>query len=65
MRDEKVIYVKRYKEEVKCPLCLWHTYTLYSFTENIDEEGLCAYCFLDLLLEVLEKEEGYKIIKLE
>jgi len=47
---------KWYPEEKKCPECNWETETLYSFSVNdIDEEGLCANCFMEMVVQ--EKTE--------
>ncbi len=44
---------KDFPNWVKCPGCNWSTAVLYSFPGNpIDEEGLCAYCFMDLIVDM-------------
>jgi hypothetical protein len=51
------IISKSLDKERKCPCCNWECSTVYSFTcNNIDEEGLCAHCFMDMLVE-----EGFGI----
>ena len=62
------IYRKQYPEWVKCPGCNWEVSTLYSFREdNIDEEGLCAHCFIDMLVDedfrILTNEELESLLK--
>lgn len=43
---------KFYRDWKKCPSCNWPVSVLYSFTTNdIDEEGLCGDCFMDMLVE--------------
>jgi len=50
---------KQYSDEKKCPGCNWEIGTLYSFPQNdIDEEGLCAQCFMDMIVE-----KGMKILR--
>lgn len=44
---------KQYTKEKKCPGCNWETLTMYSLPQkDIDEEGLCAQCFMDMLVEL-------------
>jgi len=48
-----------FHEWKKCPRCNWEVETLYSFPEkDIDVEGLCANCFVEMILET-----GMKILK--
>jgi len=55
----KEVVSKWLPEGKKCPECNWETETLYSFAENdTDEEGLCATCFIEMILET-----GMKILK--
>ena len=43
---------KLLSEERKCPGCNWVCETVYSFpTNDIDKEGLCAHCFMDMLVD--------------
>jgi len=43
---------KFYPSETKCLGCNWETDTLYSFPEDdIDEEGLCAQCFMEMIVQ--------------
>jgi len=43
---------KDYPNEKKCPGCNWETSTLYSLPQNdIDEEGLCVQCFMEMIVE--------------
>jgi len=48
----------RKEKEGKCPCCNWECSMVYSFTcNNIDEEGLCASCFMDMLVD-----EGFGVV---
>ena len=52
------IISKFYSDGVKCS-CGWNVKRLYAFEgSSIDEEGLCAECFMEMLVE-----EGYEVIK--
>lgn len=36
----------------KCGGCNWECETVYSFpTNDINKEGLCAHCFMDMLVD--------------
>ena len=40
------------KDWRKCPGCNWQVQMLYTFPgHEIEEEGLCASCFLDMIVE--------------
>jgi len=48
----KKVIRKFYPEEVKCGGCGWRVTTLYSFEdEDIDKYGLCANCFMDMIVD--------------
>ena len=60
MKHVKIV-VKFYGDEPKpkCGGCGWRVNRLYAFEgENIDEVGLCAECFMEMLVE-----EGYEVVK--
>lgn len=43
---------KHFPDEKKCPCCNWRVTVVYSFPTNpIDEEGLCAGCFMDMIVD--------------
>jgi len=47
---------KSLEEDVKCGGCNNETCTLYSFiTNDINTEGICAQCFMDMLIEGINK----------
>lgn len=45
----KRIIRKQYKNDRRCGGCNWDTSTLYSF--DINTTGLCANCFIDMLID--------------
>lgn len=43
---------KEFPDGKKCPACWWKVQFHYSFDCNpIHEEGMCADCFLDMIVE--------------
>ncbi len=51
------VYSKEMEHDVKCGCCNWETSTLYSLsTNNVDTEGHCSHCFLEMIIE-----NGWKI----
>jgi len=49
---------KYYPDYTKCPGCNWRVSCLYCFEgQNIEEIGLCAQCFLDMVVD-----EGWNIL---
>lgn len=41
-----------YADDAKCGGCNWSVSRLFSFpTNNIDETGLCAECFMDMIVK--------------
>jgi len=51
------IYSKQLEDEVKCGGCNWETSTLFSLeTNDVEKEGLCSFCFLEMI-----EENGWKI----
>jgi len=48
----KKVIRKFYPDGVKCGGCNWRVTTLYAFEgEDIDRYGLCANCFLDMIVD--------------
>ena len=47
-----IIIRKNLDDEKKCGGCNWRTSTFYSFpSSDIDEDGLCAMCFMDMIVD--------------
>ena len=45
------IYSKMFEKGIKCGGCNWSVVVLYSFdTLDVNKEGLCANCFMDMLV---------------